>query len=141
MNTLYHVKMYCIILFLTIFMSCSKQSGNTSENQNLTGTWKWIKTDGGIANQIHETPASTGNNIDLKLTENYQYYIYTNGSLSFQGSYTLVSKNCIHDHTNKNVINFSSPTVQDMVIEKVDNLTLELSDEAFDGMISKYSKN
>jgi len=141
LKTQYYLTTVCLSFLLTIITSCSKNDNYTFDNQNLTGTWKWVRTDGGIANHIHETPASTGNNIDLKITSDYKYFIYTNGTLSSQGTYNLEIRNCIHDHTDKNVINFSTSTDPDMMIENVDNLNLELSDDVYDGTSSLYVRN
>jgi len=136
MKTLYFLPILCGILL----MSCSKHSDEAFINQKIIGTWKWVKTDGGIANNIHDTPASTGNNIDLKITDDNHYFFYTNGVLTSQGTYAIEIRNCIHDHTNKNVINFSSLEDQDMMIERVDDFTLESSDDVYDGTVSIYSK-
>lgn len=136
MKTLTFLSIFCTMLI----MSCSKHCDKQLADQKLTGTWKWIKTDGGIGNNIHDTPASTGKNIDLQLTTDNHYFIYTNGALTSQGTYTLESRNCIHDHTNKNVINFSSSHDVDMMVERLDQTTLESSDDVYDGTISIYSR-
>lgn len=139
---------YVVALFLLIAStaSCSKQDCRTSdpsdtpEKKGLPGTWKWVRTDGGIANHIHETPASTGKNIELQIKPDFTYAVYTNGTVTSQGTYILDTRNCIHDHTSKQVINFSSLNDQDMMIEKLDGINLELSDEAYDGTGSLYTR-
>ena len=134
-----HTNTAFYLLFLLLMVtSCSKQIESHLTDQPLTGTWKWIRTDGGIANHIHETPESTAKNIDLRFTEDKHYFIYTNGTLTSQGIFNLEIHNCIHDHTNKNVINFSVPTDRDMMIEKIDSPNLELSDDSYDGTASLY---
>ena len=138
MKTLNFISYLCLFTFLVILSSCSKVDSNS--NQSLTGTWKWVRTDGGIAFHIHETHASTGKNVILNITGNNRYFIYTNGTLSNQGTFSIEIRNCIHDHTDKKVINFSDTNLNDMMIEKIDNVSLELSDDAFDGIGSVYSR-
>jgi hypothetical protein len=137
MKLLSYFSAVCIFALVTTFTSCSK---NKSDNKSLTGTWKWVRTDGGIAFHIHETPANTGKNIDLQFTDDNHYTIYTNGAITSQGTYSLETQNCIHDHSDKKVINFSSPLLSDMMIERIDNLSLDLSDNAYDGCGSSYTR-
>lgn len=128
-------------LCVLMFWGCSKKHDNTLEsNQSIVANWKWVRTDGGIANHIHETPISTGKNIDLIFKGDNSYSIYTNGVLTSQGTYSIEYHICIHDHLKKRVINFSTPSDEDMMIEKIDNYTLELSDDNYDGIGSSYSK-
>jgi hypothetical protein len=117
--------------------SCSKQKENMA-NESLAGEWEWVKTDGGIANHIHETPASTGKKVELRLRADNQYSITTNGVVTSQGTYTLIRRTCIHDHLDKTVIDFS--TDQDLMVEEISKSTLALSDEAYDGLGSLYSR-
>lgn len=139
MKKQYHFKTTCYLLFLLVIItSCSKQITAGLMDQTLSGTWNWVKTDGGFANNVHDTPSSTGKNVDIKFTADKQYFIYTNGTQTSQGTFTLDVRNCIHDHTNKNVIHFSQSTDHDMMIEKMDSLHLELSDDAYDGTGSLY---
>ena len=128
---------HLLLLGTLVFSSCSKH--DVECDKEMEGTWKWVKTEGGIGNNIHDTPASTGKNINLTL-DNGNYIIYTNAVLTSQGTYTIESRRCIHDHTNKSLINFSSDNDTDMMIERLDNTTLELSNEAFDGIESVYTK-
>ena len=141
MKFLFYVS--ALFLLMASATSCSKQDCNTSdtlEKKGLPGTWKWVRTDGGIANHIHETPASTGKNIEWQMKPDFTYAVYTNGTVTSQGTYILETRNCIHDHTNKQVINFSSLNDRDMMIEKLDGTNLELSDDAHDGIGSLYTR-
>ena len=129
-----------IALLGILVLSCSKYASDIPGKQSIAGNWRWTKTDGGIANNIHDTPASTGNSIYLQFTGDNQYFFYTNGALASKGTYTIEIRNCIHDNTAKKLIHFSSPEDRDLMIEKLDNFTLELSDEAYDGITSTYAK-
>ncbi len=129
------------VLVVLSFWGCSKPDTALESKQSINTGWNWVRTDGGFANHIHETPASTGKNINLLLRSDNTYSIYTNGVLTSQGTYLVESRVCIHDQSYKNVLNFSSPSDQDMMIEKLDNSTLELSDDNYDGFRTIYSKN
>ena len=110
-------------------------------NESLAGTWKWQRTDGGIAFHIHETPASTGKNIELVLTADGKYRFLTNGSISSQGNYQLSTQKSIRDHEQKTFIDFSSISDRDMLVEKFDANELHLSDNAYDGVGSVYTRH
>ncbi len=141
MKTLYALAIVCSMLF----SSCNKKSDvaptHNAITEGLTGTWKWVKTDGCIANSIHDTPASTGKHIELHFSNNGGYVIYTNAALTSQGTYSLSTGTCIHDHTSKTIIDFSVTTDNDMMIERMENFSLETSDNVYDGTLSMYNKN
>lgn len=117
---------------------CSKEAEQSSEADRLAGTWQWLRTDGGIAFHIHETPSSTGHNIDLKMAADGTYALYTNGAQTSGGTYALEKRTCIHDHTEKTYINFSADV--DVMVERVNKETLDVSDEAYDGVGSSYKR-
>lgn len=124
-------------LMVSFLSSCTKQHENKNE---LAGTWQWERTDGGIANNLHQTPASTGKTIQLRLNADFTYSVHTNGSLTSKGTYILEEKKCIHDSKTKAFINFSSLSDMDLMVESLHNRQLLLSDEALDGVISQYVK-
>lgn len=125
---------------LTLFIySCSKPVKNES-GPDLSGSWQWVNTMGGIANQVNETPASTGKNVQLTITADNQYTILTNGVVTSQGTISFTVQNCIRHHTGKRVIVFSDPSVQQLMIESLDPVSLRLTDNAYDGVISLYSR-
>jgi hypothetical protein len=126
------------ISIIVVMAGCSKQKEKPSIQEKLTGTWQWASTDGGIAAHIHRTPANTGKNVDLKITADGKYAIFTNDILTSEGTYTLETRKCIHDHANKTYIKFSSDP--DFMVEYVDAERLEVSDEAYDGLGSKYRR-
>lgn len=120
-----------------LMSSCSKDN---DVSDKLVGTWQWVRTDGGLAYHIHHTPASTGKFIDLKIARGNRYYIYTNGILTSQGTFTISTQNCIHDHEDKAFLDFSGNTERDMMIEDVTDNELHLSDNAHDGIGSLYTR-
>jgi hypothetical protein len=107
-------------------------------DQTLTGSWQWIRTDGGIANNIHETPASTGQEKTLVLNPGNTYVITINSAVLSQGTFSVESRQCIHDGTNKPYIQFNHDP--GMMVEVVDSTLLKLSDEAHDGIDSQYHR-
>jgi hypothetical protein len=128
---------FLMILPAFAFIACSKND-ETATGASIAGTWQWLRTDGGIAAHIHETPANTGKNIDLKISTDGTYTVYTNGQLSSAGTYTIETRKCIHDHANKPFINFSAD--RDVMIENLDATSLQVSDEAYDGVGSLYKR-
>jgi len=124
-----------LVAFCIVAVSCSKQMSTTAD-VSLVGTWKWVRTDGGIAFNIHQTPASTGKNIDLKFTSDNKYYYFTNDSLTSQGMYSFTTEKSIVDHSDKTVIVFSNDN--DWMILNSDYNNLELSDNAYDGVGSVF---
>jgi hypothetical protein len=131
---------YLLIVLVLFISSCIKQANKISNDTGLAGTWQWVSSDGGISNNIHNTPSSTGKNIDLIITSDNKYFLYTNSILTSQGTYVLEIRSCIHDHKDKTLINFSSAFEQDMMVEKLDKDHLELSDEVYDGTGSSYKR-
>lgn len=130
--------MWRALLFLgIIFLSYACEEERVAP-QPLTGQWEWVRTDGGIANHIHDSPQSTGKTIRLVLNQNLTYRKFINGVLSTEGSYVLSKRTCIHDHQQKEVITFSAD--MEMMIESLDGQNLELSDENYDGLASRYRR-
>ena len=128
----------CLGLVTVFFSACTKE--NQAEVENLEGTWEWVSTDGGIANHIHQTPASTGNLIVFRFNANHTYSKYTNATLTEQGSFRVEKRKCIHDHQEKPVLFLGSDAGSGMMIERISADTLELSDDFADGTGSAYSR-
>ncbi len=126
------------IIVTEFITGCSKQVEKSTVEKSLVGTWQWVRTDGGFAFHIHETPVTTGKNIDLKIASDGKYSIYTNSVLTSEGTYVLEKRKCIHDLTDKTFINFSSD--YDFMVEQIDKMNLEVSDEAHDGIGSSYKR-
>ncbi|WP_147275672.1 hypothetical protein [Adhaeribacter pallidiroseus] len=137
-----------ILVFVTALFwitACEQEeilnnSGKEQEasTKSIIGKWNWIRTDGGLAFHIHETPKTTGKEITLEFKANNQFRKYVNGVLESQGTYSLSSRTCIHTHEEKQVI--SIPSEMDMMIESMDANNLQLSDENFDGLGSQYQR-
>jgi hypothetical protein len=120
------------LLVLSLLGSCQNDNTQLSPQTGLEGTWEWVSTTGGLAG-IHDTPASTGKTLRYEFTSEGAYTITENGTVTSQGTYTIAKRNCIHSGDQKDFIDFSSEEVADRTIETVDEKTLGLSDEYFDG--------
>lgn len=122
-----------------LFSSCSKKDDIPVNETGLAGTWRWTDTEGGLS-YTHETPASTGKEINLVLSNDNRYAFYTNGTLTSSGTFTLQNRQCIHDVTAKQFIDFSNPSDVDMTIETVVTTKLFVSDDYADGYMTTYSR-
>src|SRR5918993_649907 len=91
---------------LSIHASCNKSAAKVAVDERLVGGWQWIRTDGGIANNIHETPASTGKEKVLFLRADHTYSISINNVPESEGHFNIESKKCIHDGETKPFIRF-----------------------------------
>jgi uncharacterized iron-regulated membrane protein len=126
------------LLTLVLLAGCVKNN-ETNDHTDLIGSWQWVRTDGGIGNHIHQTPATTGNQVELRLSAGNHYAIYTNGTTTQQGTYYIETRQCIHDQTAKRVLVFTNGS-GDMMVEYKSNDTLSLSDDHYDGIGSLYIK-
>ena len=128
------------VAFLFILLSsCNKSVEKQTIDEQLTGNWNWIRTDGGIGYNIHDTPASTGKEKVLNLHADHTYTITINNVLFSEGVFRIQSKQCIHDGKNKSFIQFDH--VPGMMVESVDSNVLMLSDEVYDGVVSEYHRD
>jgi hypothetical protein len=127
----------CLGLVTVFFSACTKE--DQVEAGALAGTWQWLRTDGGIGNHIHDTPGSTGNQIEFRFNTNLTYSKYTNNILTEEGSFRLEKRKCIHDQQEKPVLLLGSNTTG-MMIERISSDTLEFSDDVVDGTGSVYSR-
>ncbi|HAO47750.1 MAG TPA: hypothetical protein PLZ45_15830 [Ferruginibacter sp.] len=139
MKPVFKPPFFILVCTLLAVSSCTKPAKDDT-GTGLAGDWDWVQTDGGIANHIHETPASTGKNIVLRISGNNSYQVITNGVITNQGTIDFTSQVCIHDNSSKKVIVFSNPLELPMMIEKPIGSTLELSDNANDGILVQYRR-
>jgi hypothetical protein len=133
-----------IILFGLILFACGDEPVTADQEMfaahPLTGTWEWIRTNGGIAATVHETPSSTGKTIEWRFLKDMKYLRYENGVIQSQGTFSMTQKACIHSTQEKWFIDFSGDQDQDFMIEKLEEETLEVSDEMYDGLSSQFKR-
>ncbi|MDR7209408.1 hypothetical protein [Flavobacterium piscis] len=143
------MKKIVIIFILAIgFISCSADGQNEITNSDLTGKWNWVSTDGGIAANIHKTPASTGNTLQLSLMKNYTYSITQNGNEVTTGKYELVFKKSIYSGEMERFIQCtetenvqSKSIVINGIIKVYETNNMSISDNNPDGIGSKFVKD
>jgi hypothetical protein len=129
-----------VLISSVLFTACTPDDDLINPDTDLAGTWQWISTRGGIANQINLTPASTGRSVTLQIGVDGRYTIYVNGAISSQGNYTIGQRNCIHTGTQKRLIDFSAAIDEDRTVENLVDTELYLSDEMHDGLTSHYRR-
>ncbi len=125
---------------MTIFtlLSCDKKEARLTNVDTLVGTWNWVRTDGGIADNIHETPQSTGKTVKLRIAAENKYEVIENNVVIEEGTFTVELRKCIHDGDMKQALRFSNG--QYRMVEDHSSVTLELSDESNDGVFITYVK-
>jgi hypothetical protein len=128
-----------LVLLVLILKTVSCRDEANVEN-SLAGRWEWVNTEGGFANHIHDTPVSKRKRVEVEFTNANTYRVLINGAETSKGTYRLTPKKCIHDHKDKPMIIFSSPSEQDMMIELINKNILRLSDEQYDGVQSNYRR-
>lgn len=124
-----------VIFFSGFFLSCSREINPASRDEGLAGTWMWVRSNGGLSYSV-QTPASTGDHIDMELQADGKYTIHKNNSVSSEGTYSTRIQRCIHDHKDKPYISFSND--QGLMIERITTDSLYVSDEFFDGYNRVY---
>lgn len=132
-------RIFAVVCIITMLNACKKNETMINENVSLVGTWRWERTDGGIGNHIHETPATTGMQVLLELSSDHFYAVRTNGAVTEQGTYTLTERVCHHDQKEKTFLTLSGS--RGWMIEDFDVNKLRLSDEYADGVFIQYRKS
>lgn len=125
-----------VVFVLLLTASCNNDE---VEVRTLYSKWEWIRTDGGFAYHIHDTPRNTGKNIQLEFKQDHTFAEYTNRKITASGFFTLDTQQCIHNRALKQVIRFSGG-LPDMMIETMEVNSLLLSDDANDGIDSQYKR-
>lgn len=139
-----------IILFLVLTIgsvSCNADGESEITNSTLVGKWNWVSTDGGIANNIHATPASTGNAVQLNLMKNYKYTLTQNGNEVESSTYELVPEKSIYSGEMEKYIR-CTPTEnkshQSVVINGIikvhETNKMTISDNNYDGIESQFER-
>ncbi len=118
-----------------VLIACSKKGSGKPE---LTGTWNWTLTIGGIA-PMQSTPASTGIRKTVTFNSDNTFKVYINDTLHYTGTFTTAIGRCIHDGTNKTFYTFSN-YLPECTIEKLTADSLGLSEEYEDGYGHYYTR-
>ncbi|GFD78221.1 MULTISPECIES: hypothetical protein [Tenacibaculum] len=134
-----------LYIFAFALISCASTQINKIDNSDLVGTWNWTNTDGGFGNHIHKTPETLNKNVQLTLLKNNQFSISKNDSLISKGTYTLEMKKAIYSNKQERFIQLSndqqfSGIVLSGIIRLIKPNTLEISDNNYDGLGSRFVK-
>jgi len=137
-------KIIIFVLIVTGLISCEKDNDSLEHNSGLTGTWEWFRTDGGYAFHIHESPSTTGNTYLLKFTADSMIIIYENDINIFTGNYTIGKEKSIYSGEMEDYMfiteNYNIHSIVISGIVEVDNDTLNIDDNCYDGIGSRYSR-
>lgn len=132
------------ILIVSGLISCEKDNNSLQTNSGLTGTWEWIRTDGGFAFHIHESPSTTGNTYLLKFTDESKIVICENEQEIFSGDYTIEKEKSIYSGEMEDYIRVAGEyQIQNIVINgiiTIEQNSLSISDNCYDGIGSSYDR-
>lgn len=129
-------KLLLLSAFIFIIFSCGTRE-NETDNEQYTGVWNWVSTDGGIG-KIHLTPANSGINRTLTMTAESVYTIKENEVIISQGTYYVGRAVTNTDHLEKLFLHLSED--QNLIIESFNSSDLYLSEDHNDGLKYHYSK-
>ncbi|MFC4721843.1 hypothetical protein ACFO5O_05905 [Geojedonia litorea] len=124
-----------ILIALALLISSGCSLTDDSQDLSITGDWVWIESTGGIAGTT-ETPTSTGDTILVTITSN-TIRKYTNGSLTFESSYTIQTMESVIYGGQHAMIVYGNGFKQTF---RREGKKLYLSDECNDCFVSIYSK-
>ncbi|RPD91683.1 hypothetical protein EGM88_14500 [Aureibaculum marinum] len=135
---------YLFVLTLGI-ISCNSDVETQISNSDLVGKWNWTNTDGGIGNNIHETPTTLGKTVHLTLMDNYHFSISENGNEISSGTYELTLKKSIYSGEMERFIQFPENQqylgiVTRGIIKTYETNKLDISDNNHDGIGSGFIK-
>ncbi len=131
-----------LVLILMIF-GCSDNVEIRTPASDLSGTWNWVGTDGGIGFNIHETPETTGNSVKLVLNDNFDYQVFVNNSMVASGKYELTKEESIYSSERENYIKLDGDfqlqyVVLNGIVRVEEKNSLTISDNFYDGVGSRF---
>ncbi|WP_163718375.1 hypothetical protein [Mangrovibacterium lignilyticum] len=136
---------YTLLVGLLFFACAGPERDELSEDNNFYGQWTWVQTDGGIANNIHETAESSGRIIVLLLNRDGFYAISENGTQLSVGTFQISSENSIYSGELENYLQLSPAfALQAVVLEGIihpgENGMLSIADNNYDGVGSLFKR-
>lgn len=138
-------KLIYLLILILVIISCSSDDETQISNSDLVGKWNWTGTSGGLI-YFEETPVTTGKILHLTLTDNYHFSISENGNEISNGNYKLTIKKSIYSGEMEKFINLLTIDqqyvgfVKNGIINVQENKTLEISNNAYDGVGSTFEK-
>ena len=140
------MKQSLILLFVVFaLLSCEAENEDTIQNTGIVGVWNWLRTDGGFAFHIHESPETTGKTIKLCLTEDKKFRILENDLEVASGTYSLSLMKSIYSGELADYITYEGDysdvnVVIAGIIEVLDNNILTIADNCYDGIGSTFER-
>lgn len=126
-----------ILAGLFLFIIACGTRADESDNEQYVGVWKWVSTDGGIAN-VHETPDNTKIDRILTINDNYTYSIKENNEIVKEGSYTLGRDVTNTDHSERMFLKLSN--YSNFIVSQITASDLYLANDSSDAFTYHYSK-
>ena len=133
-----------ILLFLPLLpWACDSDSGARIEGGDLTGTWNWVSTSGGLTGRASSTPATTGTTVQLELGADNRYTITENGTEVSRGTYSVALQKSIYSTEEQRFITYADSTpavgvVFSGVIQLATADSLVIADNVYDGFGSTF---
>lgn len=125
-----------LIFFIAFIISNCTTENDTITEPQIIGNWNWIESTGGIDGRT-DTPSSTGNQIDLIISENSIKKI-VNGVEHSNSNYTIDNKQSILFGDKREMLTFENDFNQTF---SVTHDQLILIDECTDCFRNVYSRN
>jgi hypothetical protein len=136
-------KLLIIPFLLFLIFSCDKNDVIDNLDYNVIGEWNWIRTDGGMAFHIHETPGAIGKSMQIKLTNDYGFTLTENDNVILNCTYELSLEKSIYSGELEKFIRLSEHyqnknIVLNGIVAVISNDTLTISDNTYDGIGSTF---
>lgn len=133
-----------IFTFVFVLVSCASSQVKKVDNTDVVGVWNWESTTGGFANSFNKNPETLGKKVQLTLQKNYEFSFAENDVIISKGTYSLEMKKSIYTNKPERFITLSndythSDIVLSGIIKKINEHTLEISDNNYDGLGSSFS--
>ncbi|WP_347839774.1 hypothetical protein [uncultured Draconibacterium sp.] len=121
-------------LLMLISFSCVDDS---PEANDIMGSWNWLSSTGAIAG-ITLTPKDTGENIVFEFTTDSVFRQYRNDTLVSDTNFSIITSTSIYNHEQTKMIEISGSFRRSFSFSTSGELIL--SDEVYDGYISRYKR-
>lgn len=122
-----------------LFITCSENNPVENNFTSYSGTWLWLKTEGGLFPRV--TIPEEGMTLKISFDNLNNYKIYRNDSLKVSANYEIEEVENDWDkisYSNITTYNFNFNTDKELSIIHSD--TLEIWDGMIDGYFSLYKK-
>jgi hypothetical protein len=139
-------KMLLLSILLFTLYNCDKNDETKTVDTGIVGKWNWVRTEGGLAFHIHDTPESTGKSIQLYLNDKKEYTTIVNQKIVSSGTYDISMQKSIYSGKSEAYIRLTpdneaqNPAVLRGNIKVTGNTTLTINDNCYDGCGSMFER-